>query len=49
MHLQVHAATPNNALERTVIRHRVRAASASLHYALAARLIRFCAAAQRGR
>jgi len=39
----------NNALEWTVIRHRVRAASASLHCALAARRTRFWAAAQRER
>jgi hypothetical protein len=38
--------TPNKQLERTVIRRHVRAASASLHYALAARFTRQRAAAQ---
>jgi hypothetical protein len=37
---------PNKQLERTVIRRHVRAASAPLHYALAARMIRRRAAAQ---
>lgn len=41
--------TPNKQLERTVIRRRVRAASAPLHYALAARWTAQRAAAQRGR
>jgi hypothetical protein len=33
-------------LQRTVMRHRVRAASAALHYALATRMIRWRAAAE---
>jgi hypothetical protein len=37
---------PNKQLERTVIRRHVRAASAPLHYALAARIIRQRAAAE---
>jgi hypothetical protein len=40
------AVPPNKQLERTVIRRRVRAASARLQYALAARFTRQCAAAQ---
>jgi hypothetical protein len=40
------AVPPNKQLERTVIRRRVRAASAPLHYALAARWIVRRAAAQ---
>src|SRR5690554_6098473 len=43
------ARAANNALERTVIRRRVRAASATLNYALAARMTCFYAAAQRER
>jgi hypothetical protein len=39
-------APPNKQLERTVIRRRVRAASAPFHYALAARWTRGHAAAQ---
>jgi hypothetical protein len=38
--------TPNKQLERTAIRHRVRAASASFHCALASRFTRQRAAAQ---
>ena len=38
--------TPNKQLQRTVIRHRGRAASASFHYALAARSMRQRAAAE---
>jgi hypothetical protein len=37
---------PNKQLQRTVIRHRERAASASFHYALAARFTRQRAAAE---
>jgi hypothetical protein len=40
------ALAPNKQLERTVIRRRVRAASAPFHYALAARWTARCAAAQ---
>jgi hypothetical protein len=40
------AAPPNKQLERTVIRRRVRAASAPFHYALAARWTAQRAAAQ---
>jgi len=40
---------PNYRLLRTVIRHRVRAASASFHCALATRRIRHRAAAEPGR
>jgi hypothetical protein len=39
----------NNRLQRTVKRHHVRAASASFHYALAARFKRHRAAAEPGR
>jgi hypothetical protein len=37
---------PNNALERTVTRHHVCAASTTMHYSLAARMMRDRAAAQ---
>jgi len=39
---------PNYRLQRTVMRHRVRSASASFHYALTARRIRHRAAAEPG-
>jgi hypothetical protein len=39
----------NNAFERTVNRHRVRAANAARHHALPARSRAHCAAAQRVR
>jgi len=38
--------SPNKQLERTVMRHRVRAASAAFHYALAPRFTRQRAAAE---
>jgi hypothetical protein len=43
---RVGALPPNKQLQRTVIRRHVRAASASFHYALAARVTRQRAAAE---